>query len=97
MIALQVSTDDRHDDKRLRIDDVSYHSSQTSGALTDPGNIRLMGSLELPHPRGAGLDETRVQHVLNLMPHLQKLDGRNLRGKLFSDDSLVLLLIVLTL
>jgi len=90
--ALQVSTDDRGDDKRLRVDDAPYHSSQTPGALTDTKNIRLIGSLELPHPRDTGLDETRVQHVLNLMPHLQELDDRNLRGKSFSDGSSAFLL-----
>jgi hypothetical protein len=85
--ALQVSTDVRGDDKRLRADDVPYHSLQAPGTLTDTNSIRLMGSLELPHPRDTDLDEIRVQHVLNLMPHLQKLDDRNLQGKLFSDDS----------
>ena len=56
-----------------------------------------MGHLELPHPRNAGLDESHVKHVLSLMPHLQKLEGRNLRGELFFNNSSVFLLIVLTL
>jgi hypothetical protein len=91
----QVCSDDRRDDKRLRVDDVSSYSAQTSGDSTGTRNLRLMGSLELPHPRDAGLDEACVQHILNLIPHLQKLDGRNLQGKLSSNPSLVFLLIVL--
>lgn len=68
-----------------------------SGALTNTGNICLMGYLELLHPRNAGLDESHVQHVLSLIPHLQKLEGRNLQGKLFPDDRSLFLLIVLIL
>lgn len=56
-----------------------------------------MGYLELLHPRNAGLDESHVQHVLGLMPHLQKLEGQKLQSKLFSDNSSLFLLIVLIL
>jgi hypothetical protein len=55
-------------------------------------NIRLLGSLELPYPRAFDFEEAQVERILKLVPHLQQLDWRNLRGKSFSDRNIATLL-----
>ena len=48
-------------------------------AGTASGRIHLLGSLELPHPADCGFDETRVNDILNLLPHLQNIASRDLQ------------------
>jgi hypothetical protein len=49
--------------------------------------IHLMGQLTLPHPRTYFSDQLGwCQHVLDILPHLQALDSRNLQGKLGIDQ-----------
>jgi len=55
-------------------------------------NLRLLGALELPHPRAFGFEEAQVERILKLVPHLRQLDGRDLRGKYFSGGNAVTLL-----
>jgi hypothetical protein len=47
---------------------------------TTINNIRLLGSLELPHPGYLDLDVRRIEQILSLVTDLQKLDDRDLRS-----------------
>lgn len=54
-------------------------------AGTASSNIRLVGSLELRHPGHCGFDMPRVELILDLLPHLQKIDNRDHRSILTFD------------
>ena len=51
-------------------------------AGTASSNICLVRSLELPHPGHCGFDVLRVKQILDLLPHLQKIDTRKHRSVL---------------
>lgn len=48
---------------------------------TASSNVRLIGSLGLPHPDYCGFDKPRVEQILAVLPHLQEIDDRDLHGK----------------
>lgn len=48
-------------------------------ASTASSNIRPAGSLELQHPSHYSFDLARVQYILDLLPHPQKMNYRDLR------------------
>lgn len=78
----QLAEDGTHDYKRLRADTLSYSMAQMYNPLagTASSNIRLIGSLELPHPGCCGFDVPHVEQIQDLLPHLQKIENRDLRS-----------------
>ena len=83
----QLGEDDIHKYKRLRADTPSDSMAlmYDASAGTASSNIRLVGSLELPHPDYCGFDVPRVEQILDLLPHLQKTDNRDHRSMLTFD------------
>lgn len=78
----QLAGNDTHEYKRLRLDTPSDPLAPMYNPLagTASSNIRLIGSMELPHPDHCGFDVLRVEQILDLLPHLQKIDNRDLRS-----------------
>jgi len=83
----QLGEDDTHEYKRLRADTPSDSMAPIYDPLagTASSNIRLVGSLELPHPGHCGFDVPRVEQILDLIPDLQKIDNRDHRSMLTFD------------
>lgn len=78
---LNWQSDDTTDCNRLRADTLSNSMAQMYNRLagTASSNIRLIGSLELPHPGCCSIDVPRVEQIQDLLPHLQKIENRDLR------------------